>query len=107
MKKLHKHGKRYAPLSLSEVIAASIITGFPKFPQMPDDNVFRLKAELTRLKKGDLLKMVLNQKKKIVCWAGCVLFFWSTGAFFFALQNFETRVPGRKAKGGFWSTGPE
>jgi hypothetical protein len=31
---------------------------------MPDENVFKLKTELRKIRKGDLLKMILNQKEK-------------------------------------------
>ncbi len=31
---------------------------------MPDDIVFKLKAELRKMTKGDLLKMVLSQKER-------------------------------------------
>jgi hypothetical protein len=54
---------------------------------MKDDIVFELKAELRKMTKGDLLRMVSNQKEKNACWEGYVLFFWSTDAFFFASRK--------------------
>jgi hypothetical protein len=76
--------------------------------QMLDEKVFQLKAELRKVTKGDLPKMILNQKKKIAYWAGYVLFFWSTNTFFFlCLRNPGTGLPGGKAKGRFRSRGPK
>ena len=31
---------------------------------MPDEKIFQLKTELRKMRKGDLLKIVLNQKEK-------------------------------------------
>jgi hypothetical protein len=54
---------------------------------MKDDIVFELKAELKKMTKGNLISMVLNQRERRCVWAGSVLFFWSTGAFFFVFRR--------------------
>jgi hypothetical protein len=50
---------------------------------MPDDIVSKLRAELRKMTKGDLLRMVSNQKGKNACWEEYVLFFWSIDVLFF------------------------
>jgi len=62
MKELPEHEKRHAPLSFSEVITGT--TTASNIGQMQDGAVFHFKEELRKLKKGDLLKMILNQRER-------------------------------------------
>lgn len=62
MKELPEHGKRYEPLNFSEVITGSATAS--DIAEMQDGTVFRFKEELRKMKKGDLLKMAINQKEK-------------------------------------------
>ena len=54
---------------------------------MLDEKIFQFKAELRKMTKANLLKMGLGQKEKNAYWAGYVLFFWSTGVFFFVFRK--------------------
>jgi hypothetical protein len=87
MKELLKHGKRYAPLSLSEVVTGSTITGSPNIAQMRDDAVFKLKAELRKMRKGDFLRMVLSQKERKCAVGGVCPFLLEYDAFFFVFRK--------------------
>ena len=62
MEELPKHEKRYEPMSFSEVITGSTVAS--SVAQTKDLAVFKLKEELRKMTKGDLLKMVLNQKER-------------------------------------------
>ena len=62
MKDLPVHEKRYEPLSFSEVITGSATAS--NIAEMQDGAVFRFKEELRKMKKGDLLKMVINQRER-------------------------------------------
>ncbi len=64
MKELLKHGKRDAPVSLSEVITGSTIDGPSSIDQMLDSAVFTFKAELRKITKRNLLEMALSQREK-------------------------------------------
>ena len=64
MKELLKDGKQDVPLSLSEVITGSIITGPSNIAQMPDGAVFEFKAELRKATKRNLREMTLSQRQK-------------------------------------------
>jgi hypothetical protein len=87
MKELLKHGKRYAPLSLSEVVTGSTITGSPNIAQMRDDTVFKLKAELRKMRKGDFLRTVLSQKERKCAVGGVCPFLLEYDAFFFVFRK--------------------
>jgi hypothetical protein len=64
VKELLKHGKRDAPVSLSEVITGPTIDGPSSIDQMLDSAVFTFKAELRKITKGNLLEMALSQREK-------------------------------------------
>jgi hypothetical protein len=75
---------------------------------MPDENVFKLKTELRKMRKRDLLKMVLNQKEKNCLLGGaCPFSFGVQTHSFLCLRNPGPRVPDRKAKVRFPSRSPK
>ena len=66
---------------------------------MPDDIVFKLKAELRKMTKANLLRMALSQKEKNCYWAGYVLFFSTTNVFFFVSRKSWDKGVRSKGKG--------